>query len=192
VVLPSLDAGDARHFHTINRPHPSLSFAHVLEGLIALRKEFSGQYWLEVFLLADVNSRPQDVERTAGWVKRIQPDRVQLNTVTRPAATDLARAVPMAALATLAKLFDPPAEVVADPGDRPCHGTDQVSPDALLNLLRRRPSTLEQVAQGLRLNRLEALKLLETLQTGGRLTLSQHDGRAYYSAIEPAPPGKRE
>lgn len=52
VVLPSLDAGDATKFKFINRPHASLSFEQVIEGLIAFRRGFTGQCWLEVFLLA--------------------------------------------------------------------------------------------------------------------------------------------
>lgn len=35
MVLPSLDAGDPTKFNFINRPHPSLSFDRVVEGLIA-------------------------------------------------------------------------------------------------------------------------------------------------------------
>ena len=52
VVIPSLDAGDSSLFEAINRPHPSISFDHMIEGLISFREEFSGEFWLEVFLLA--------------------------------------------------------------------------------------------------------------------------------------------
>ncbi len=50
-VLPSLDAGNGLKFAFINRPHPCLTFERMVEGLIAFRDEFPGQYWLEVFLL---------------------------------------------------------------------------------------------------------------------------------------------
>ena len=50
VVLPSLDAGGAFTFTCINRPQASLSFETLVEGLVAFRRAFSGQYWLEVFL----------------------------------------------------------------------------------------------------------------------------------------------
>jgi wyosine [tRNA(Phe)-imidazoG37] synthetase (radical SAM superfamily) len=49
LVVPSLDAGDESRFRFINRPHESISFAQMVEGLIAFRQAFHGQYWLEVF-----------------------------------------------------------------------------------------------------------------------------------------------
>lgn len=36
-VLPSLDAGNARLYRKINRPHPEASFKRLLEGLVAFR-----------------------------------------------------------------------------------------------------------------------------------------------------------
>lgn len=47
-------------------------------------------------------------------VDLIQPDRVQLNTVTRPPAENHAAAVPLARLEEIAVTFSPPAEVIAE------------------------------------------------------------------------------
>jgi len=52
LVIPSLDAGQGAMFQAVNRPHESISFEQMLEGLIAFREEYYGEYWLEVFLLA--------------------------------------------------------------------------------------------------------------------------------------------
>ena len=81
VVLPSLDAGDEFRFRAINRPHERISFAQMVEGLVEFRREFRGQYWLEVFLLDGYTALKFEVAKLAEWVKRIQPDKVQLNTV---------------------------------------------------------------------------------------------------------------
>ncbi len=51
LIVPSLDAGNARMFEAVNRPHEDLSFEQMIEGLIALREEFSGDIWLDVFPL---------------------------------------------------------------------------------------------------------------------------------------------
>jgi len=45
-VLPSLDAGSSRLYHKINRPWPKLSFQAYLQGLIAFRQEYTGQFWI--------------------------------------------------------------------------------------------------------------------------------------------------
>jgi wyosine [tRNA(Phe)-imidazoG37] synthetase (radical SAM superfamily) len=52
LVIPSLDAGDETMFRIVNRPHAGISFEQMLAGLIAFRRQFRGQYWLEVFVLA--------------------------------------------------------------------------------------------------------------------------------------------
>jgi len=183
VVLPSLDAGDASRFSFINRPHTSLSFDQVVEGLIAFRREFTGQYWLEVFLLAGYTAILADVDRIATLATEIRPDRVQLNTVARPPAEDFAMRVGPEELACLARRFNPPAEVVAERPSRPCRKSRKSSADTVLDLLRRRPCTADDVAQGLGLNRLEVLKRLERLVTQGAITSSRHAGQVYYRAI---------
>ncbi|MCL5097356.1 MAG: radical SAM protein, partial [Candidatus Omnitrophica bacterium] len=114
VVLPSLDAGDAVKFAFINRPHSIIAFEQMVEGLIAFRREFTGQYWLEVFLLGGYTAIEADVKKLATWVKRIRPNRVQLNTVTRPPAEDFASSVPPEALAHFARYFVLPS---LDAGD---------------------------------------------------------------------------
>jgi wyosine [tRNA(Phe)-imidazoG37] synthetase (radical SAM superfamily) len=182
VVLPSLDAGDAVKFQFINRPHPSLSFEQMVEGLIEFRSEFSGQYWLEVFLLGGYTAIDADVRNIAAWVRRIRPDRVQLNTVARPPVEDFAMSVPPEALANFALRFDPPAEVVAERPSRLSHKALRLNSGVVLDLLRRRPCTADDVARGLGLNRLEVLKLLEALTARGELQTSQLDDQIYYSA----------
>ena len=114
VVLPSLDAPDAERFEFINRPHPNVTFERLVEGLAALRREFSGKYWLEVMLLGGYTSLPAQVRQLAEWARRIRPDRVQLNTAVRPPAEEYAMAVPPERLTELARLFEPAAEVIAE------------------------------------------------------------------------------
>ena len=45
LILPSLDAGSEEVLKKINRPHPQITFARFLEGLIKLRRESQGAYW---------------------------------------------------------------------------------------------------------------------------------------------------
>jgi wyosine [tRNA(Phe)-imidazoG37] synthetase (radical SAM superfamily) len=182
LVLPSLDAGDAFKFAFINRPHPDLGFEPVVEGLIDFRREFTGQYWLEVFLLGGYTAIEADVKKIAGWVKRIRPDRVQLNTVARPPAEAFAVGASPDALAQFARHFNPIAEVVVDRASRLSHKSAKPDLDIVLELLRRRPCTAEQLADGLGLSRPELLKWLEALAEGGDVETSHHKGQIYYRA----------
>jgi len=184
LVLPSLDADNDDNFQFINRPHPGITFDQMVEGLVALRREFTGQYWLEVFLLGGYTAIEANVKSLAALAKRIGPDRVQLNTVARPPTEDFAFAVPQATLNKFAKFFDPAAEVIADRPSRLRHKSGRPSPGAIVNLLRRRPCTAGQVALGLGLNRLEVLKKLEALTAKKRIETSRHEGEVFYRCID--------
>ncbi|MGC8989979.1 MAG: FmdB family zinc ribbon protein [Verrucomicrobiia bacterium] len=119
--MPSLDAGDNLLFQAVNRPHPEITFEKLVVGLEEFRREFSGQYWLEVLLVAGYTGLPAHVQKIAELVGLIQPDRVQLNTVVRPPAGDFAMPVPQVRLSELARLFKPRAEVIAEHhGKRKC------------------------------------------------------------------------
>lgn len=164
LLMPSLDAGNATLFNYINRPVAGISFDKMLNGLIAFRDSFPKQIWLEVMLLAGVSSGESEVREIAGCVRRIRPDRVQLNTVVRPPAETFALPIPVKRLEILANMFVPRAEIIAEYKGPP-HALES-SPKAtqVLELLERRPCTLEEIAGALGLRIIEATKLLQYLE----------------------------
>jgi wyosine [tRNA(Phe)-imidazoG37] synthetase (radical SAM superfamily) len=186
VVLPSLDAPDPERFNAINRPHPEVTFERLVEGLIALREGFAGQYWLEIMLLAGYTDLPAQVRQLAGWVRRIRPDKVQLNTAVRPPTEEHATAVSPRRLAQLAAIFEPRAEVVAGHRGSQAPGSPSPSSEAVLTLLRRRPCTIEDVARGLSIKPAEVVKTLTGLETGGQVQHARHRGLVFYRmAVNP-------
>ncbi|HUS46715.1 MAG TPA: radical SAM protein [Phycisphaerae bacterium] len=182
VVIPSLDAGDDRTFQAVNRPHESIRFEDMLEGLVRFRREYAGRLWLEVFLLARYTSEGPALDRIIDAVRSINPDRVDLNTVSRPPAEDLAVAVPRERLRELAAAFDPPARVVADLPVPDPTGRSAPHCQSVLNLLLRRPCTVEDIAAGLDLHINEVLKCLQQLQDAGRVARTASGGRTFYRA----------
>lgn len=84
LVVPSLDAVSKNAFVRINRPSKSLDVARVVEGIEAFAREYKGKLWLEIFILPGFNDRSSDVRLLKGAVERINPDRVQINTLDRP------------------------------------------------------------------------------------------------------------
>lgn len=183
LVIPSLDAGDEDTFQRVNRPHHEVSFQKLLHGLVAFRNEFPGEYWLEVFLLANVTADNAEVSRLAGHVARIRPNRVQLNTATRPPLESFAVAVAQQRLHELAVRFQPSAEVISE--FRPTQEIPEGSAtrDQILDLLRRRPSTLKDIADGLGMHPAEVAKYAEELTAERRLLRTWSAGRSYYHVI---------
>ena len=86
VILPSLDAATPAAFFRINQPHAGLELERIIEGLVALRDEFPGKIWLEIFIVKGVNDREKEIAALYAALRRIQPDKVQLNTLDRPPA----------------------------------------------------------------------------------------------------------
>ncbi|HBO43728.1 MAG TPA: radical SAM protein, partial [Planctomycetaceae bacterium] len=100
-------------------------------------------------------------------VDLIKPDRVLLNTVTRPPAEDAAIAVPRDRLMELAGTFSPPGEILEDFHHPEPLQTSSASRADILELLARRPCTIDDIAAGLMMHRTETLKQIETLEAEG-------------------------
>lgn len=182
LVIPSLDAGDPDVFAAVNRPAPDIAFETMLDGLIRFRQEFSKPYWLEVFLLEGINTAEDQIAAIEDCARRIGPDRIQLNTATRPPAEAYAVAVAPERLARIAARFTPSAEVIADYRGVHAQPDFTVRRDAVLELLGRRPCTEEDIAGGLGIHRNEAVKYIADLESQGRLDRRIAGGRIYYSA----------
>lgn len=183
LVVPSLDAGDESVFQAVNRPHSDISFNRMVEGLADFRREFRGALWLEVFILGGYTSVRGDAMRIADHVKSIKPDRVQLNTVTRPPAEDYAVEVPEARMQEIARFFDPVAELIADYRSEGMHGEFAATVESVLNTLRRRPCSIEDISSGLGIHRHEALKHIEELLGRGKIKKTSSGGTVYYRCI---------
>lgn len=86
VVLPSLDAGTARTFITVNRPHKDLNFDKVVQGIADFREMFTGAVWLEVMLVSGFNDTDDEIENIRKYVQLIRPQRVYVLVPIRPPA----------------------------------------------------------------------------------------------------------
>jgi wyosine [tRNA(Phe)-imidazoG37] synthetase (radical SAM superfamily) len=187
LVAPSLDAGDEHLFHRVNRPHSDITFERMVEGLIDFCEAYGGQYWLEVFLLGGITAIPTEVEKIARIAEQIRPDRVQVNTVTRPPAEDFALPVEKPEMEALAAMFGQQAEVITD--YRRIHGRPEFAAHKqdVVNLLRRRPCTAQDIAEGLGLHLNEVVKYVDELTAHGVLKTRTRGSALYYSANESGP-----
>jgi len=88
VVLPSLDAGDETSFIRINRPHPSLKFKVIMQGLLDFKKKFDGQFWVEVMLMKGINDSREELLKIKEKLDLIRPDRIDINVPIRPPTED--------------------------------------------------------------------------------------------------------
>ncbi|MHC4260106.1 MAG: radical SAM protein [Planctomycetota bacterium] len=195
VVLPSLDAGDERTFQRINRPHPDLGIAKLVNGLCEFRDEFSGQLWLEVFLIEGFNTDTAQIDTIKDAINRIRPDRIQLNTAVRPPAEPEVKTLDTTRMKAIAKQFGDKCEVVAGYSPPPCAGlnestTEDVLADpaarrtaeTLLSMLKRRPCSLSDICSVLGIRREEALKYISHFQQQGLIASEQRASTVFFKA----------
>ena len=182
LVIPSLDAGSNRIFRYVNRPHRGITFKKVLEGLAKFRTEYTGKYWLEVFILAGVTTTEVEVAKLANCIDSICPDKVQVNTVTRPPTEDFAERVPEKQLKTLAAQLYENVEVIADYSNVHKQQDFSARREDVLTLLQRRPCSVEDIAAGLGLHRNEVVKYVEELSLEGKIEAKPQNQRLYYKA----------
>ena len=183
MVVPSLDAGSNHIFQYVNRPHPDITFSKMLKGLVDFRKVYNGQYWLEVFLLAGVTTPEAEVNRLKTCIAAIQPDLVQVNTVTRPPAEDFAEPVTKKQLEAITAQLYRKAEVIADYRDVHKEKDFTARREDILTLLQRRPCSIEDIAAGLGLHRNEVVKYIEELSIEGEIETRSQNQQLYYKAL---------
>jgi wyosine [tRNA(Phe)-imidazoG37] synthetase (radical SAM superfamily) len=180
IVMPSLDAGDAETFEKINRPHPEIDYEAYVEGLYLFRQEFSGSYWLEVFFCEGVNTDPESIQKIKEHISRIKPDKIQLNTSVRPVTDRAAARVSPEKLDEIARQLGDGAEVIAD-FSKTIQTKDYLSGQAeILDLLRRRPCSTDDICSGLGMNRNLAQKLIQQLLNDSKITAEREKHITYY------------
>jgi len=182
VILPSLDAGDQKTFEKINRPHDQITFERLVDGLCALRREYEGQIWLEVFFIEHFNTDSTQVAKLAEAIQRIGPDKVHLNTAVRPTAEQGIEKVLPEKLETIAHRLGPNCTVIADFVPSRCGKVTDNITQTLLSMLKRRPCTLDDVCSTLGLLPNEAIKYLAGLEKQGAIRSENKSGKIFFTA----------
>ncbi|MEN6615698.1 MAG: radical SAM protein [Syntrophorhabdus sp.] len=183
VVLPSLDAVSQDVFERVNRPYRPLDIRELIEGLRLFRNEFPGQIWLEIMLIKNVNDDPEEIDKMAKIVSQTGVDRIQLNTVTRPPSEGSATRIDRSRLEEICGLFGPSCEVIASFEKLDNIPGTTASTATILETIKRRPLTLEDIAAttGMRLD--EVKTELGILEKRGSIKTYVLEDTLFYVAI---------
>ncbi|OEU77892.1 MAG: hypothetical protein BA872_04905 [Desulfobacterales bacterium C00003060] len=181
-MLPSLDAHNQKGFERVNRPHPEIDFETMVEGLIAFRKAYRGQIWLEVFIVDGMNATETDAIQFRHWIERLNPQKVHINTAVRPTAETYAGQVSPQEMTRFCRALGEKAEIIAPFRDSEKHEGRADVQDNLLNLLARRPCTLDDISSGLSVHKNEILKYIDPLIKNRRIDIVKRGSLVYYQS----------
>lgn len=185
VVLPSLDAGDEEAFTAMNCPHAEITLATLIEGLRAFIQQYSGKVWLEVFFCEGVNTSDQQVDKIASIIKALKPDKVQLNTAVRPTANKSAKAVSPEKLSKIAEKIGFGAEIIAAFSRQIEQKLEKVDADSILDLLKRRPCGIQDMASSLNVSPSSVKRLVGELESKGLICPQKKGDVVFYSLSKP-------
>lgn len=183
VVLPSLDAGDMETFQKMNHPHPDLDFEQYVDGLVRFRSEYAGQIWLEVFFCEGINTTEQAISNLKTRIAQVAPDKIQVNTSVRPVVHPEAARVEPERLEQIALALDERAEVIADFSKHVSATGKPADFNVVLETLRRRPCSLEDLSAGLGLSKEQLIPVLDKLAALSKITTEEKNQKKYYKPL---------
>jgi wyosine [tRNA(Phe)-imidazoG37] synthetase (radical SAM superfamily) len=182
LVLPSLDAATEAALRRINRPLRSIRPKEYIGGLISFSKEFSGEIWLEIFILPGYNDDPENLEALKDALISIGPHRIQLNTLDRPGAVGGLWPATHEHLQEIAAYFGlEQVEIIAPPEEHnkvKSHRTDLEA--VILETLSRRPCTQADLEKILALPVQEIHQHLDKLIKAGKIETFDQERGAFY------------
>ncbi|MCF8299402.1 MAG: radical SAM protein [Saprospiraceae bacterium] len=182
VVLPSLDAAIDETFRKIDRPSKQLNINDYIKGLVEFRKEFKGKIWLEVFILPGYNDDKKNLDALKKAILEINPDSVQLNTLDRPGTIDKIVAAPYNSLVEIKNYWNlDNVEIIASaPKRKEVKSYRDDMENAILETIKRRPCTLEDLAEILGTHINEVNKYLGVLEADNHIEITKMERGIFY------------
>jgi wyosine [tRNA(Phe)-imidazoG37] synthetase (radical SAM superfamily) len=186
LIKVSLSAGDENILKKINRAHPEITLKRLVQGMIKLREEFSGQIWLEIFVIDGMNDNHDQIGKISGYAGQIKPDRIHLNTAVRPPAEAFVKPVNHERLEELSVFFNSECSLIGSfernrqtrKKTKVCFKKDAGS--EILEMLKRRPCSIEDLANGLNLENKELFRHVEKLINEKLIKTEIISGIVYY------------
>jgi len=182
VVLPTLSTVVKQTFLKIHRPDPGISLEGMLTGLVQFRKEYSGEIWLEVFIIPDINTSDEELAGLLKIIKEIKPDRVQLNTLDRPGTEEWVHSANPAELDRVQRMLDTATpEIVESYPSRTQKSAYVEDPvEQIYEMLKRRPCTVGDLTSATGLHFMEIEKLLREMSATHDLLVKREDRGLFY------------
>ncbi len=182
LILPSLDASTEKAFKKIDRPSKKLNIEEYIQGLINFRNEFNGTIWLEIMILPGINDDLENLEGLKDAILKINPDKIQLNTLDRPGVIDKIRAANRLELQIIIDLWNiENIDIIASSArKKDKHGFRKDTENAILETISRRPCTLEDLESMLGIHVHEINKYLDILDQEGRIETYRQERGIFY------------
>ena len=174
VVMPSLDAVSKEVFDKVNKPDSSLDNENIIDGLCKFRSVYTGQIWLEYFVVPGVNDGDEELKLMRETVVKINPDILQLNSLDRPSP---AGDVPIASREHLERLKEYfsyagiSTQIISRVPEN-----DESTQQQILKILQESPVAIEEIRKGFAL----CDNAISNLTLSGKIEMTENGGVSFY------------
>ena len=182
LVIPSIDAVNQDVFKSINRPHADINLTQLLNGLETFSHAYTGKLWVEVMLVRGINDTGEELQALANYLNRLDCEKIQINTVTRPPAEANCAAVDNDVLDYAQNLFGSRSEVIGAFSQTDGAVNDADPCTRIHALVRSHPCTLEQLCSTLGLSSAQAEEALHILIDRQTVEKTGHGSKIFYRA----------
>ncbi|TFF99798.1 MAG: radical SAM protein [Promethearchaeota archaeon] len=185
VVLPSLDAGDNQLFIKINRPHPSLKYNDIIQGIIDFKRKFKGKLWLEIMIIKGVNDSNENLLKIKEKIDLIKPDRIDINVPTRPPTENWVKIPDKSIIPLLKEIFGDIYDITfPEKGNFDFYSLDFEK--EVLSIIERHPMRQNQIIETFstdNFNQKEILQRLKALEYRKKITRIIYNNEIFWKAI---------
>ncbi|MCD4656682.1 MAG: radical SAM protein [Planctomycetes bacterium] len=195
VILPTINGILAESVKKISRPLGNFDSDKIIEGLISLRKEIKdingdrkNEIWLAYFAVEGINTSEAELALAKEAILRIKPDRIQLNTLDRPAAETWVKPSSKEILEKIVKFWNLdtehgiPVEIISKYRSRKEIRSYKVDIEhSILSTISRRPCTLEDISDSLMLHISEVSKYIDVLEKEKKISLKIEDRGVFFT-----------
>ncbi len=187
LVIPSLDAADDETLEKVNRPAAGISAEDIVKALETFRRRTKTQLWLEIFVVPGINDSPESIEAIRKAVIRIKPDKVQLNSLDRPGTEKWVRKACDAEILPFVMALEPhvKVEIIGKAAFAASAAVAENLSDgdlekSVLEIVRRRPSTLPEIASALSATEDKILPVLGKMTGSGAIKVEKMPRGVFY------------
>lgn len=169
IVKFSLDSIEDSSFKKVDRPHSSIKLETLLQGIrsFAESRNLSQMLVCEILIVKDINDDKSTLVKLAEFLREIGVDRVDLSTIDRPPAYDV-KALDSSELQKISKLFDGLFVTLPQRKDSKIIESMNINEDSLLQLIKRRPLSVNEAKNILNE---QSMKILQKLLAESRLKI---------------------
>lgn len=187
LVIPSMDAADDETLRKINRPATGVSSEDIVKSLETFRRKSKALFWLEVFVVPGINDSPEAIEAIRKAVIRINPDKVQLNSLDRPGTEKWVRKATEAEILPFVRALEPhvKVEIIGKPVlSASAMVWEKLSAGdlekAVIEIVSRRPSTLPEISSVLSVDEDKLLSVLGKMADAGAIKVEKMPRGVFY------------